>query len=382
LEQNEPRIIVFAVSGTIAGDFEIPYGNVTIAGQTAPGAGITILGRVMGAYEYGVDNMIIRHIRVRPTYDGSPGSQFDAMQFSRNSEIILDHVSASFAVDETIDLYESSDVTVQWSSIESSGTVGHPEGAHNYGLINGPDGRRVSVHHNLFAHHKNRTPAIANGPSEVVNNLMYNVQHGFVHHNPASGLFNIEGNYFKKGGDASLYPFYFDDEDDFAASDLGYFLADNFVENPNGDCQGSVDNPWTECSQELLAPASLRSIGRFDFAGAGAMHTSIVVQSATAAFDAVLAGAGAFPRDVVTQRSVQDTIAGAGAWGSYTVSNPMQGLQALQPPTDSDDDGIADEWETLRGLNPNNPSDNQTLMPSGYPAIEEYINELAAALVP
>src|SRR5690606_6844648 len=141
LNQDEPRIIVFDVSGVIDGDIEVPYGNVTIAGQTAPGGGITIRGRLTGAYEHGVDNMIIRHIRVRPVYDNSSGVQFDTIQFSRNAQLIFDHVSASFGIDETVDLYEARDVTVQWSTIESSATEGHPEGEHNYGLINGPDGK-------------------------------------------------------------------------------------------------------------------------------------------------------------------------------------------------------------------------------------------------
>jgi hypothetical protein len=241
---------------------------------------------------------------------------------------------------------------------------------------------RVSVHHNLFAHHKNRAPAIANGPAEVVNNLMYNVQHGFVHHNPASGPFNIEGNYMKKGGNANLYPFYFDDENDFDASDLGYFMADNFIEDPTSDCQGSVANPWVECSQDLLAPASLRSSSKFDFDGTSALHAAVSVQSSSDAYNAVLATAGAFPRDLVTQRSVQDTMAGTGNWGSYSIPNPMQGLQALQPPPDADNDGISDAWETSHALNPNDSSDNQTLMPNGYPAIEQYINELAIAILP
>jgi pectate lyase len=380
LSQNEARIIVFAVSGVIAGDFEIEYGNVTIAGQSAPGAGITIVGRLSGAYEYGVDNMIIRHIRVRPIYDGSAGQQFDAMQFSRNSRIILDHVSASFAVDETVDLYESKDVTVQWSTIESSATQGHPEGEHNYGLISGPDGRRVSVHHNLFAHHKNRAPAIANGPAEVLNNVMYNVRHGFIHHNPASGVFNLVGNYFKKGGNDMLIPFYFDDEDSFAAADLRYYLADNYIDDPGSSCKGKVNNPWTECDQDLLAPASLRVDSEFSMAGD--YWAPVSTQSSEEAYDKVLAGAGAFPRDLVTRQSVAQTRDRSGSWGSYALPNPLDGLTPTAAPEDADNDGIADAWEASHGLSSSDASDNQKEMSSGYPAIEAYLNELADQLVP
>lgn len=380
LSQDEPRIIVFDVSGVIQGDFEIEYGNVTIAGQTAPGAGITIQGRLSGAYEFGVDNMIIRHLRVRPVYDGSAGQQFDAMQFSRNSRLILDHVSASFGVDETIDLYESNDVTVQWSTIESSAEDGHPEGQHNYGLINGPDGRRVSVHHNLFAHHKNRSPAIANGPAEVRNNVMFNVRHGFIHHNPASGAFNIVGNYFKKGGDDVLIPFYFDDENNFSADDLRYYLSDNYIDDPGGSCEGSVENPWTECAQDLVAPASLRVESEQDLSGQ--YWAPVTTESSTDAYDSVLAGAGAFPRDLVTRQSVEQTKSRTGSWGSYPLPNPLDGLTPGSAPADADSDGIADAWEAEHGLSSGDASDNQKEMPSGYPAIEEYINELADNLVP
>lgn len=79
----------------------------------------------------------------------------------------------AWGVDETVDLYEANDITFQWSTIEESGTEGHPEGEHNHGLINGPDGRRLALHHTLFAHHRARCPAVANGPAEVRNVLAY-----------------------------------------------------------------------------------------------------------------------------------------------------------------------------------------------------------------
>ncbi|MCA9556533.1 MAG: pectate lyase precursor, partial [Myxococcales bacterium] len=263
LNQTGARIIVFDVSGVIEGDITIENGDVTIAGQTAPGGGITIAGRLFGRYDTSVGNIIVRHLRVRPTYGGGPGEQFDGAQLSRNRNVILDHLSVSWGVDETIDLYEANDVTVQFTTIEEGATMGHPEGEHNYGLINGPDGHRLTLQHNLFIHQKNRNPAVANGPAEIVNNVAYNVRHGFVHHNPASGPFNIVGNAYLRGPDDDLFPFYFDDENNFTAGDLSYYLADNYIDDP-GVFTGTVDNPWSTpfdhpSFEYLAAPESLRS---------------------------------------------------------------------------------------------------------------------------
>ncbi len=381
LDLDEPRIIVFEVSGVIHADIiEIPYGDVTIAGQTAPGGGITLHARLYTAYSYDVSNIIIRHLRIRPEYAGSGGDQFDSIQFSRTSNFILDHISVAFGVDETVDLYEAQDVTIQWSSIESSATSGHSEGMHNYGLINGPGGQHVSVHHTLFAHHQNRCPAIANGPASVRNNVMYNVRHGFVHHNPASGPFNIVGNYFRDGADDDLHPFYFDDENATHDPGLLYFLADNYIDFPGNDCEGSIDNPWTECAQDLYLDDTHRAASEFDFTTASAGFVPITTTSSTVAYQAVLDGAGAFPRDVVTQAAVADCLDRTGSWGANIPSDFMQGLTPAAPPVDGDDDGIPDAWETSHSLDPADPSDNHTIMPSGYPAIEEYVNELATAL--
>ena len=240
LDQQGPRIIVFDVSGVIDGDIYVSYGDVTIAGQTAPGGGITIAGRLFAEYDESVQNIIVRFLRVRPPplTGGSDGDQYDGIQFSRNARFILDHISVSWGSDETIDVYEADDATIQWCTIEESSVEGHSEGEHNYGLINGPDGHRISIHHNLFAHHKNRCPAVANGPADIRNNVVYDVQHGFVHHNESSGGFNIVGNYYRQGPSADLFPFYFD-----GGEDARYYLANNYIDDPD-DFTGVVDDPW------------------------------------------------------------------------------------------------------------------------------------------
>ena len=383
LDETGPRIIVFDVSGVIEADIiRVNNGDVTIAGQTAPGAGITIEGRFYGAYDYDVDNIIVRHLRIRPPeYIGSDGNQYDGMQFSRNSLMIFDHICVSFGVDETIDLYEAQDVTLQWSTITESATEGHPEGEHNYGLINGPSGRRLSVHHNLFAHNKNRNPAIANGPADVVNNVVYNVRHGFIHHNPASGPFNIIGNYYRQGPDNSLIPFYFDDENGGQAADLAYYLFNNYIDDP-GDYVGRVDNPWAQpylhpSFASLFLDESYRSLTKFIFETDYLDYIPITTGEPQTAYEEVLLKAGAWPRDVVTLTVVDETEARTGEWGARIPPDLLAGLTAGQPPADLDNDGMADAWENANGLNPSDGTDHSTIMPSGYSAIEEYINSLA-----
>ncbi len=382
LDTPGPRIIVFTVSGVIDGDIVIPHGDVTIAGQTAPGAGITIAGRLIADYDAAPSNIVVRHLRMRPIYDGSPGEQFDGSQFSTASLVMLDHVSISWGLDETLDLYSANDVTLQWSTIEESATEGHPEGEHNYGMIQGPDGYRISVHHNVFVHHKNRNPAIANGPAEVVNNVAYNVRHGFVHHNPASGPFNIVGNSYLAGPDDELIPFFFDDENGYTAPDLSYFLADNFIDDP-GVFTGTVDNPWMmpfdHPSFEYLGPPeSFRSPAQHDFSGGS--HVGVTAQPASEAMTLVLECAGGFPRDVVTTRVLAELEARNGGWGVDMPGDLLEGLTPGASTTDTDLDGMPDDWESANGLNPNDGTDHTTPMRGGYTAIEVYMNEVAESI--
>jgi hypothetical protein len=390
LATSGPRIIVFEVSGVIdlgppnASDpFDesdgnniliIQHGDVTIAGQTAPGGGITIRGRLYAAYESTVGNIILRHVRIRPpAAAGSDGEQYDALRFSLNSQVIVDHVSVAFGVDENIDAYESQDFTLQWSTVEEPATVGHPEGEHNYGILN--DMGRISVHHNLFVHSKNRNPALGGPSSESRNNVAYNVRHGFVHHNSAEGPFNIVGNYFRRGPSDQLIPFYFDG-DPFTG--VSYHLADNCIDDPPAK-DGSVDNPWTDSYfGDLVADFSLYTATEHAFSGTD--YVAVTTEPCASAYTSVLDKAGAFPRDVVTQRVIQEVKDRSGAWGAHYPNDLFDGLSAGTPPLDSDNDGMPDTWETDHGLDPNDPSDASDPQASGYTAIEEYINERADQL--
>jgi pectate lyase len=381
VDQSGPRIVVFAVSGVIVGDLLIRYGNLTIAGQTAPGGGITINGRVRTAYKLGVDNLVLRHLRIRPRlYDGLvPGDEYDALQFSLSRNFILDHISVSWGVDETVDLYEARDVTIQWSAIEESATEGHPQGDHNYGFINGPTGGRVSVLHNLFAHHRNRCPAIATGPAEVVNNLVYDCEVGFVHHNPAQGVFRIVGNYYRQGPSASMpSPFRFNYEG-APGPGLAYFLEDNCIDVP-GVFSGVIQSPWEP---------SFFATGLVDIRGAQFLMVSppaelssvpVTTERCGTAASHALRQAGAFPRDPVSRRTAEEVAGRTGSWGRHAPADLMAGLSPAAAPKDTDGDGMPDDWELAHGLDPKSAADQNRLMPSGYTAVEEYVNGLADAL--
>jgi pectate lyase len=94
----------------------------------------------------------------------------------------------------------------------------------------------------------------------------------------------------------------------------------------------------------------------------------------------VLARAGSWPRDVVNRRAVDETVARNGSWGNHRPADWLQGLTPGTPPADTDNDGMPNGWETAHGLNPANGADAVTVRPSGYTAIEEYINEMAQIL--
>lgn len=393
--QSGPRYVVFDVSGVIEGDVEITNSDITIAGQTAPGAGITVHGHLYTPYDAGVGNIVIRHLRVRPPPADSEWApaQHDAVQLSDAHRLMLDHVDFSHGIDEIVDLWNAAqDVSVQWSALTfPDPDGGHPDGEHPYCIINSAAGGgegaggRISLHHNLFAHCRTRTPALGAGPAEVINNVVYGGREGFVHHNAAYGDFVIGGNVYRDGPDRDLVPFWLDPEN--ADPPTRYYMGDNWVDHP-GTFEGIVDDPFETAGFDYtfvydgrVGPEQVFPLSdRPDWSG---MEGWVPVDrdAPMDAYDAVLECAGTWPRDFVTERAVTETADRTGAITHLALDDLLEGLTPGDPPTDTDGDGMPDAWERDHGLDPDTP-DHDTALEGGWPALEVYLNEVADGLSP
>jgi len=363
-----PRIVVFEVSGVIQGPVEIKHGRISILGQTAPGAGITIHGPLTTKPGPELEDIVVRFLRVRAT--PHTGFNQDALSFDNVRKCILDHLSISWGSDENMGLYNAREITIQWCANEESDPVGYPDGrSHNVGLLSGPGGTRISIHHNLFAHHSRRCPAVAHGPTDIRNNVFYNFRDGLSHEGHISNNlgFNLIGNYYKRGpNDQHIFPFCFTDS-------VSYYLSDNYI-----DSVGLIQNPWREADRlyglKFYAAWGVRAAREY-------LVAPVATQKPQEAYELVLARAGCFPRDSVSLRTVEEVRTGSGSWGRHEPGNLMAGLKAQAPPKDTDRDGMPDDWERANGLDPENGSDQNRIMKSGYTAIEEYCNMLARNLL-
>lgn len=374
-----PRIVVFDVGGVIHGDVSIVHSNITIAGQTAPAPGITIAGRLLAQpqNEERLHDIVVRFLRLRPP--PAIGEQGDAIQLPKSERIMLDHLSLAWANDEMIDIIHSSEVSVQWSTIEESDPDGHGKAVpHNFAILSAyPGSGNVSIHHNLFAHHARRLPSVSPGvkgkPDDFRNNVIYNFRDGLTHegHKPKAPI-NVVANYYKRGPNANIiYPFQFDPSG-------RYYLADNYF-----DGLGVIDDP-------RITGVSLPSWIRFRKKGRVLQEpiavAAVTTSTALQAYRQVLDQAGAWPRDRVTLRTLDEVRNGTGRWGRNAPANPdndwfLKDLSRASPEPDTDNDGMPDRWEQAHGLDHKNPADHNRFMHSGYTAIEDYLNERARIVV-
>ncbi len=213
VQAKEKRIVVFSISGTIHLETKLAIkGDVTIAGQSAPGDGICLADN---SVSLGGDNIIVRYLRFRMgdkyqkggMVDGNGGD--DAFGGTRKKNIIIDHCSISWSTDEAFSVYAGDNTTLQWNLIsEPLNYSYHYETGdkdyehHGFGAIWG--GFHLSAHHNLFAHCNNRNPrfdGIRNTPEENVdyrNNVLYNWGGNSIYAGEG-GNYNLVNNYYKYG---------------------------------------------------------------------------------------------------------------------------------------------------------------------------------------
>jgi pectate lyase len=383
IEADGPRTIIFDVGGTI--ELERPLvirnGRVTVAGQTAPGGGIALRNY---AFEVAADDVVVRYIRAR--LGDTRRVESDAFTVSRGRRIIVDHVSASWSVDETLSVGSAyrtpaddlRDVTVQWSIIsESLRRSVHSKGEHGYGsLLRASRGARISFHHNLWAHHAARMPRPGNYLTDE--------------QDPVGAFYDFRSNVFYNwgGGHAG----YNADSGDKASLVQANFVGNAYVRGP--DSRGAIayleSNPiarsWFEGnSMDNVVPEDPWSLvaGRADAAyrlSGPVEMPPVSTDPAPRAFEHVLARAGdSLRRDPVDLRvieSVRDRT--GGLIDSQAQVGGWPALDAGVPWRDRDGDGIPDEWEVRHGLDPNDARDGaRDRDGDGYTELEAWLSFLA-----
>ena len=421
VESGGPRIVVFNVAGIIQLEERIriraPY--ITISGATAPGDGICIAG---DSVEIDTHDVVIRHMRFRR---GSTwvGDRNDSLGGNPIGNIMIDHVSASWGLDENMSMYRhmyqppeggkelklpTVNITIQNSVFSEALNTYH----HAFGSTIG--GYNATFHHNLWACNTGRNPSVGMiYDFTFANNVVFNWRHRTTDGGDHRSFYNIINNYFKAGPvtpqDRPIGHRFLKPESRRAkppVDDYGRaYVAGNVVE---GNEQVTADN-WDggvqvesiDDSDKVLA--SVRSNEPYP-------HAYLEIQPASEAYQSVLTNVGATrpKRDPVDERIIETVRTGkvtavAGANIRDQLANPNFSEKMIdklvhevslgiitdisqvggypeykgRPYDDSDGDGMPNRWEVRHGLDPDDASDAVTdLNGDGYTNIEDFINGL------
>lgn len=398
LNQDGPRTILFKVSGLI--DLKSPLiitkGDVTIAGQTAPGDGICLRHYTT---QIDANNVIIRFLRFRL---GDEALQENDAIWGRNrNNIIIDHCSMSWSVDECASFYSNKNFTLQWSIVsEALRNSIHDKGFHGYGGIWG--GENATFHHNLLANNDSRNPrfngwkrkgtnyesTIAEERVDFRNNVIFNWGSNNIYGGEAAGQYNLVNNYYKYGPATitkyRLFQSTSDGSTQYGVPHGRFFLSGNFI---FGNVMMSENNEKGVHNQTGKPNTDLIMVKPFTF-------SSVTTHTAEKAFEKVLENAGCcLKRDSVDIRIASEVRTGKTTYkGSNGSLNGMIDSQkdaggwpiynTLAAQLDTDLDGMPDEWETSCGLNPNLAADalTKTLSAEGYTNLEVYLNSLVEAI--
>lgn len=398
IEASGPRTVVFRVSGTITLESPLTIKNpfITIAGQTAPGDGISIRRHPINI---GADHVIIRYLRVR--LGDESGEDYDAISGRYCKHLIVDHVSSSWSVDECVSIYHCDSITVQWCIIsESMYGSNHIKGHHGFGGIWGSN--YGTYHHNLIASHSSRNPRFASGcgNTDYRNNVVYNwgyqSTYGGEKQQKGNTKFNFTNinmvaNYYKPGpatrpGEVSYRiasPSFRSDEDRGM-----WYIAENIME---GNKDVSKDN-WNGGVQTKMAFDKIKMEEPWP-------SMPINQQTAKVAYKIVLDNAGSIlpKRDVIDERILKDAREGNATYEGKSYKNNQEvadkskitgiidtqadvggwpELKSLPAPVDTDHDGMPDAWEKANKLDPKNADDRNKVGADGYTMLEKYLNSI------
>ncbi|MBQ7945906.1 MAG: hypothetical protein IJ280_04250 [Bacteroidales bacterium] len=402
---NQPITVVFRVSGIIHLESDLRCGRTagtTIAGQTAPGDGICIRGAK--ANFGGCENLIMRHLRFRIGLDENDDFiKGGSIGIENAKNFIIDHCTFGWSGEENMTIYDNDLTTIQWCIVhEGLYDAGHGKGPRGYGAQWG--GQRATYHHNLLAHNKSRSPRLNGARSNDIHVLMEyvnNVNYNWGNQNSCYGGDLVEGkthrvnfinNYYKPGP---------------ARKNSSYFVQSSF----NGGQNKTQIAQWWMSGNVMEGNTSytnnnFNGLDASQYTSKGIAKTQLMVdapfeisdpvkaESAQDAYNSVLAGAGAFPRDAVDARIVNEvktgtaphrgSVAGvapgiidkpsdAGGYPTYNTYNQI---------TDNDHDGMDDAWEAKYGLNASNAADRNLILKSGYTALEAYLCSLCGEDIP
>ncbi len=366
------RIVVFDVAGVINISSRIVFAsNLTVAGQTAPGDGVVVYGN--GVSFSGAKDVIVRHMRFRMGTKGDSGK--DAAGVSNGTDMIFDHCSFSWGLDETFSISwdnkgsEPGNITIQ-NSIIGQGIMTHSAG----GLIQTNGG--VTLYKNLYIDNKTRNPKVK-GLNQYVNNVVYNWGSGggyILGDSEGASWATIENNYFVKGpstgGTAAFVR---------ANANFQLYQKDNYVDySTDGVLNGRL------AVNDDFGTATF--VGAYTgFSGIPKVHPQISNQlSAEQAYQWVADSVGAVipARDPVDKYMIRE-LTSLGTIGALINGEADLGLAgsvgnifAAPKLPDSDNDGMPDTWEEANGLNKINPADAVQMHGSGYLNIERYINNI------
>lgn len=398
VEASGARTCIFRIGGTIILNSSLDITNpfLTIAGQTAPGGGITLRtstnnNKGLFVVRSSAHDVIVRYIRSRPGPGGNNGDTLDAITINSNN-VIFDHVSASWGIDENVNIWypTAQNISFQWSIIsEGLSNSIHPQGEHSKGLLMGDFNKNISVHHTLFAHNMDRHPEIKGDPSgvlEAINNVVYN--YGWrtllVSDNNGVAKVNIVGNYFKPGPNSPNNPevVYYNSTGQGVRMFVKGNIGPHRLNNNNQQFQKTNGGEWN------VVAASVPDIYLVTTPFSGGT-VPIHATDAETAYSEVLNSSGASgtlncrgvltsSRDSVDQRIINDVRNKTGK----VINHPSDvgGWPTLAAGThcnDVDWDGMADEWESMMFGNISRGSTtaaSDDFDNDGYTDLEEYLN--------